>query len=114
MNQPEEVTQVVVERRGDMVSLITNLATLNERIGNLVSTFEKQIVVYDKKFEAHDNRILSIERFQMKIVGGLAVISILLQLGFNLINTWNRQMTPNTVNTQSSFSQPGVVVKEAR
>lgn len=114
MSQPEEVTQVVVERRGDMVSLITNLATLNERIGNLVSTFEKQIVVYDKKFEAHDNRILSIERFQMKIVGGLAVISILLQLGFNLINTWNRQMAPNTVNTQSSYSQPPQTIVETK
>ena len=113
MSQTEEVIQVV-ERRGDMVNLITNLATLNERIGNLVSTFEKQILIYDKKFETHESRIISVERFQMKIVGAFAVLSILLQLGFNLMNSWNRQMSANTINTQSSFSQPGVVVKEAR
>lgn len=110
MSQPLEEEDQVVERRNDMVNLIANLAKLNERIGNLITTFEKQTILYDKKFESHENRISSIEKFQMKIVGGLAVISIILQLGFNIVNTFNQQGR-NTINTQSSFTQPGVVVK---
>ena len=72
------------------MDLIKNLAVLNERLGNLITKFEAYAIESASKFATYDKRITTVESFQLKVIGGLAVLSIIIQIGFNIINVTTR------------------------
>lgn len=70
------------KERRDAMDTNTILARIDEKLANLIETFKGHKHDTDTTFQKHDARLTKIENFHMKAVGGLVIISIILQLLF--------------------------------
>ncbi len=70
------------ERRKENQDTNIILVRIDEKLANLIETFKGHKKESDTNFEKHDARLTKIENFHMKAVGGLVIISIILQLLF--------------------------------
>jgi hypothetical protein len=67
------------ERRQEMQNLTINLATLTERVGNLINALEKHIEITDERLTALEDKVWGHAKFIYMGLGIFAVINILLK-----------------------------------
>ena len=73
-----------IENRKNNHNMGEILARIDERLANFISAFDRHMIEDEKKFQEYSTRLGKIEFWQMKMIGALIIISIILQVAFGL------------------------------